>query len=50
MPLYINQHEHSLKLGTFLADIGRQVRFTDEDYSVFQQVRDKSSHKSVSFE
>lgn len=31
-----------MKLGSLLADIGRQAKLTDEDFAVFVQVRDQS--------
>jgi plasmid stability protein len=38
-----------LKLGSLLADIGRQVRLTDEEVAAINQ-RDKSMPRPVSFE
>lgn len=38
-----------LRLGSMLADIGRQVRLTDEEVASINQ-RDKSSPRPVSFE
>lgn len=38
-----------LKLGSLLADIGRQVRLTDEELAAINQ-RDKSLPRPVSFE
>lgn len=38
-----------LKLGSLLADIGRQVRLTDEEVALIEQ-RDKSLPRPVSFE
>jgi antitoxin FitA len=39
-----------LRLGTALAKLGRRVGLTDEDFSVFEQVRDKTPAKPVRFE
>jgi plasmid stability protein len=39
-----------VKLGSLLADLGRQARLTDEEFAVFEQVRDKTPAKPVSFE
>lgn len=42
--------EGRIKLGSLLADIGRQARLTDEEFAVLEQVRDKVPAKPVSFE
>lgn len=39
-----------VKLGSLLADIGRQARLSDEEFVVFEQVRDKTPSRPVSFE
>ena len=39
-----------LKLGALLADIGRQARLTDAEFARFEQVRDKSPSRTMSFE
>ena len=39
-----------IKLGSMLAEIGRQAKLTDEDFAVIEQVRDKTPAKPVSFE
>jgi plasmid stability protein len=39
-----------VKLGSLLADIGRQARLTDQEFAVFAQVRDKSPTRPLSFE
>ena len=39
-----------VKLGSLLADVGRQARLTDQEFAVFAQVRDKAPARSVSFE
>lgn len=39
-----------VKLGSLLADIGRQAKLSDEEFAVFEQVRDKTPSRSVSFE
>jgi len=40
----------SVKLGSLLADIGRQAKLSDEEFAVFEQVRDKAPSRPVSFE
>jgi plasmid stability protein len=42
--------EGRVRLGSLLADIGRQARLNDEEFAVFDQVRDKSLSEPVSFE
>jgi plasmid stability protein len=42
--------EGRVKLGSLLADIGRRIKLTDDDFAVFEQVRDKTPPKPVSFE
>jgi plasmid stability protein len=42
--------EGRVKLGSLLADIGRQARLTDEESAAFEQVRDKSPARPVDFE
>jgi len=42
--------EGRVKLGSLLADIGRRAELTDEDISVFEQIRDKAPSSPVSFE
>lgn len=39
-----------IKLGSLLADIGRQAQLKDEEVDVIDQVRDKSPARPVSFE
>ncbi len=39
-----------VKLGSLLADMGRQARLTDQEFAVFSQVRDKSPARPLSFE
>lgn len=39
-----------VKLGSLLADVGRQARLSDEEFAVFGQVRDKTPTPPVSFE
>ena len=39
-----------LKLGSLLADIGRRARLTDEEFTVFEQVRGEAPAHPVSFE
>jgi plasmid stability protein len=40
----------SVKLGSLLAEIGRRARLTDEEFAVFEQVRDRSTARGVNFE
>lgn len=40
----------SVKLGSLLADIGRQAKLSDDEFGVFEQVRDKAPSRPVSFE
>ena len=39
-----------VKLGSLLADMGRQARLSDEEFAVFEQVRDPAPARPVSFE
>jgi len=39
-----------VKLGSMLAGIGRKAKLTDEEFAVFDQVRDKAPAHPVSFE
>jgi plasmid stability protein len=42
--------EGRVKLGSLLAEIGRKVKLTDEDFAVFENMRDKTPAEPVSFE
>jgi antitoxin FitA len=42
--------EGRVKLGSLLADIGKRAKLTDEEFAVFDQVRDKTPNRPVSFE
>ena len=42
--------EGRVKLGSLLADLGRQARLSDAEFTVFEQVRDKTPARPVSFE
>lgn len=42
--------EGRVKLGSLLADIGRQAQLSDEEFAVFEQVRSKTPARPVSFE
>jgi len=42
--------EGRLKLGSLLADIGKQATLSDNEFAVFEQVRDKTPAKPVNFE
>lgn len=39
-----------VKLGSLMAEIGRRTGLTDEEFAVFDQVRDKEQSKPVTFE
>ena len=39
-----------VKLGSLLADMGRQAKLTDQEFAIFAQVRDKSPARPVRFE
>jgi antitoxin FitA len=39
-----------VKLGSLLADMGRQAKLSDEEFAVFEQVRDKTPARPLSFE
>lgn len=42
--------EGRVKLGSLLAEMGRKARLTDEEFAVFEQVRDKIPARLVRFE
>lgn len=42
--------EGRVKLGSLLADIGKQAKLTDDEFAVLEQVRDKTPAKPVNFE
>lgn len=42
--------EGRMKLGSLLAEIGRRAKLTDEEYAVFERVRDRTPARPVSFE
>ena len=39
-----------VKLGSLLADIGRQAKLSEEEFAVFGQARDRTPARPVSFE
>ena len=39
-----------VKLGSLLAEMGRQAKLSEEEFSVFEQARDKTPARPVSFE
>ena len=39
-----------VKLGSLLANMGKQAKLSDEEFAVFEQVRDKAPARPVSFE
>jgi len=42
--------EAHVKLGSLLADIGKQATLTNDEFAIFEQVRDKTPAKPVSSE
>lgn len=42
--------EGRVKLGSLLADIGKQAKLTDNEFAMLEQVRDKTPAKPVNFE
>lgn len=42
--------EGRVKLGSLLAEIGKQAKLTDDEFAVLEQVRDKTPAKPVNFE
>jgi plasmid stability protein len=39
-----------VKLGSLLVEMGRQAKLSDEEFAVFEQVRDRTPARPVSFE
>ncbi|ODV09660.1 MAG: plasmid stabilization protein [Thiobacillus sp. SCN 64-317] len=39
-----------VKLGSMLAEIGRKMKLTEEEFAIFESVRDKNPARAVSFE
>jgi antitoxin FitA len=39
-----------VKLGSVLAEIGRKAKLTDDEFAIFESVRDKAPARVVSFE
>ena len=44
------RQEGRVKLGSLLAGMGRQARLSDAEFSVFEQVRDKTPARPTTFE
>ena len=42
--------EGRVKLGSVLAEIGREVKLTDEEFALMEKVRDKNPARHASFE
>ena len=42
--------EGRVKLGSLLAGMGRRAKLTDEEFAVFEQVRNKAPARPLSFE
>lgn len=41
--------EGRVKLGSLLAEIGRRAKLTDEEFAIFEQVRDRRPSKPANF-
>lgn len=39
-----------VKLGSLLAEVGRQAGLSDEEFAVFEEARDRSPARAISFE
>ncbi|MGA0587596.1 FitA-like ribbon-helix-helix domain-containing protein [Dyella sp. KRB-257] len=39
-----------IRLGSLLAEIGRKAKLTDNEFTIFESVRDKAPARAVSFE
>lgn len=39
-----------VKLGSLLVEVGRKAKLSDEEFAVFEHVRDKTPSRPVSFE
>ncbi len=39
-----------VKLGTMLSEIGRKLKLTEEEFAIFEGVRDKTPARAASFE
>lgn len=42
--------EGRIKLGSILAEIGRSVKLTEEEFALFESVRDNGEARAASFE
>lgn len=42
--------EGRVKLGSLLAEIGREVKLTDEEFAMFESARDRTPARAASFE
>jgi len=50
IPENIVEPKGRLRLGTLLAEIGRRFGLTDEDFAIFEQVRDKTPAEPPRFD
>lgn len=41
--------QERVKLGTLLVDVGRQARLSDDEFAVFERLRDTTPSATVSF-
>jgi len=39
-----------IKLGSLLSEIGRKVKLTEEEFAIFENVRDKTPARAARFE
>lgn len=39
-----------VKLGSLLAEIGRKIKLTDEEFAIFESVRDRTPARAARFE
>lgn len=39
-----------IKLGSLLSEIGRKVKLTEEEFAIFENVRDRTTARAASFE
>ena len=42
--------EGRVKLGSLLSELGRRAKLTDDEFAVFEQMRDKSAPRPLSFD
>lgn len=42
--------QNRMKLGSMLAEIGRKVKLTDDEFAIIESVRDRTPARAASFE